>query len=47
MNHFYDHSLSTADSSRTVFSYWQKDVHSVLVKPLGLNLSRKSVVQVN
>ena len=26
-NHFYSHSRPTADSSRAIVSYWQKDVH--------------------
>ena len=26
-NHFYGHSLPTADTSRAVVSYWRKDVH--------------------
>ena len=40
--HFYDHFRPTADSSRAVVSYWQKDV---LVNRLGLSLPRKSVVR--
>ena len=46
-NHFYGHSLPSTDSSRAVVSYWQKDVHIILVTCLaclGLSLSRKSVV---
>ena len=43
-NHFYGHSLPTADSSRAVVSYWQKDVHLVLVNCLG-SLPRNSVVR--
>ena len=36
----------SADSSKTVVSYWQKYVHEVLVKSLGgLSLPRKSVVR--
>ena len=34
----------TADSSRTVVSYWQKNVHLVLVNRLG-SLPRNSVVR--
>ena len=37
-NHFYDHSLPTADSSRAVVSYWRKDVHLV---PYWLTAYRK------
>ena len=43
-NHFYCHSLPTADPSRAVGSYWQKDVHLVLVNRLG-SLPRNSVVR--
>ena len=43
-NNFYGHSRPTADSSRTVVSYWQKNVHLVLVKHLG-SLPRNSVVR--
>ena len=43
IGHFYGHSLLAADSSRAVGSYWQKDVHLVLVNRLGLSLPRKSV----
>ena len=35
--------LPSGDSSRAVVSYWQKDVHYVLVNCLGLSLARKSV----
>ena len=34
-------------SSKAVVSYWQKDVHRVLVNPLGLRLLRKSVDRLN
>ena len=44
IGHFYDLSLPTADSSRAVVSYWQKDVHLVLVNHLG-SLPRNSVVR--
>ena len=43
-NHFYSHSHSNTDSSRAVVSYWQKDVHLVLVNCLG-SLPRNSVVR--
>ena len=43
-NHFYCHSLPTADSRKAVVSYWRKDVHLVLVNCLG-NLPRNSVVR--
>ena len=40
---FLDHNLTT-DSSMAVVSYWQKYMHSVLVKGLGgLSLPRNSV----
>ena len=36
----------SADSRRTVVSYWQKYVHEVLVNSLGgLSLPRKSVLR--
>ena len=44
-NHSSGHSLPIADSSKAVVSYWQKDVHQVLVNCLGLSLPRKSVVR--
>ena len=43
-NHFYGHSLPTADSSTAVVSYWRKDVHLVLDSCLG-SLHRNSVVR--
>ena len=43
-NHFYDHFLPMADSSRSVVSYWRKDVHLVLVNSIG-RLPRNSVVR--
>ena len=43
-NHFYGHSLPTADSSRAVVSYWRKDVHLVVVNRLG-RLPRNSAVR--
>ena len=43
-NHFYGRSLPTANSSRAVVSYWQKDVHLVLVNRL-VSLPRNSVVR--
>ena len=43
-NNFYGHSRPTADSSRTVVSYWQKNVHLALVNRLG-SLPRNSVVR--
>ena len=42
-NNFYGHSLPTADSSRTLDSFWRKYVHWVLVNRLGLSLARKGV----
>ena len=35
----------SADSSRTVVSYWRKDVHQVLVNRLGPSLPRKRAVR--
>ena len=35
----------SAYSSRTVVSYWRKDVHQVLVNRLGPSLPRKSAVR--
>ena len=43
-NNSYGHSRPTADSSRTVVSYWQKNVHLALVIRLG-SLPRNSVVR--
>ena len=40
--HFFGHSPSSADSRRAVVSYWQKNVHQVLVNCLG-GLPRNSV----
>ena len=37
--------ILTADSSRAVIIYWQKNVHLVLVNRLGLSLPRKGVVR--
>ena len=45
-NHFYDHSLPTADSSRAVVSYWRKDMYLILVNSLG-SLPRNSVVRLS
>ena len=42
---FYGHSPSSADSRRAVVSYWQKNVHELLVNCLG-GLPRNSVARV-
>ena len=39
-NHFYGHSLHTTDSSRQVVSYWQNDVHLVLVNSVVRSTDR-------
>ena len=45
-NHFYGHSFPSADSSRAVVNYWQKNVHLVLVNHLG-SLPRNSELRLN
>ena len=45
MKNSYGHSPSSADSRRAVVSYWQKNVHYILVNCLG-GLPRNSVVRV-
>ena len=42
----YSHSLSSADSRRPVVSFWQKNVHNIILVILrGLSLPIKSVVR--
>ena len=43
-NHFFGHSLPSADSSRAVVIYWRNDMHFVLANRLGI-LPRNSVVR--
>ena len=42
---FYGHSPSTVYLYRTVVSNWLKELHLVVVKRLGLSLSRISVIR--